>query len=282
MVREIKSDAVTEAVAHLFRQANYELTDDVIKALREARQQEESPAGREALDRILENAEIAAEDGVPLCQDCGVSLVFLEIGQDVHITGSDVYQAVNEGVRRAYVDGYLRKSVVYKPFSDRINTRDNAPAVVHVELKPGNKLRVVALPKGAGSENMTRLGMLTPSAGRQGIIDFTAKSTEEAWANPCPPVIIGVGIGGTAEKTLLLAKQALLRNVGEPSPDGETAALEKDILEKVNSLGIGPLGYGGRITALAVHVETFPAHIGSMPVAVCFQCHSARHREITL
>jgi fumarate hydratase subunit alpha len=282
VVREIKSDAVTEAVAHLFRQANYELTDDVIKALREARQQEESPAGREALDRILENAEIAAEDGVPLCQDCGVSLVFLEIGQDVHITGSDVYQAVNEGVRRAYVDGYLRKSVVYKPFSDRINTRDNAPAVVHVELKPGNKLRVVALPKGAGSENMTRLGMLTPSAGRQGIIDFTAKSTEEAWANPCPPVIIGVGIGGTAEKTLLLAKQALLRNVGEPSPDGETAALEKDILEKVNSLGIGPLGYGGRITALAVHVETFPAHIGSMPVAVCFQCHSARHREITL
>jgi fumarate hydratase subunit alpha len=282
VVRESKSDAVTEAVAHLFRQANYELTDDVIKALREARQQEESPAGREALDRILENAVIAAEDGIPLCQDCGVALVFLEIGQDVHITGGDVYQAVNEGVRRAYVDGYLRKSMVDKPFSDRINTRDNAPAVVHVELKPGDKLRVIVLPKGAGSENMTRLGMLTPSAGRQGIIDFTAKSMEEAWANPCPPVIIGMGIGGTAEKTLLLAKQALLRNVGEPSPDGETAALEKDILEKVNSLGIGPLGYGGRITALAVHVETFPAHIGSMPVAVCFQCHSARHREITL
>lgn len=282
MVREINSDAIAEAVAHLFRQANYELTDDVITALREARQQEESPAGQEALDRILENAVIAAEDGVPLCQDCGVALVFLEIGQDVHIAGGDVYQAVNEGVRRAYVDGYLRKSMVDKPFSDRINTRDNAPAVVHVELKPGDKLRIIALPKGAGSENMTRLGMLTPSAGRQGIIDFTAKSMEEAWANPCPPVIIGVGIGGTAEKTLLLAKQALLRNVGELSPDEETASLEKDILEKVNGLGIGPLGYGGRITALAVHVDTFPAHIGSMPVAVCFQCHSARHREITL
>jgi fumarate hydratase subunit alpha len=282
VVREVKGEVVTEAVAHLFRQANYELTDDVITALRKARQQEESPAGREALDRILENAVIAVEDGVPLCQDCGVALVFLEIGQDVHITDGDVYQAVNEGVRRAYVDGYLRKSMVDKPFSDRINTHDNAPAVVHVELKPGDKLRVIALPKGAGSENMTRLGMLTPSAGRQGIIDFVVKSMEEAWANPCPPVIIGVGIGGTVEKTLLLAKQALLRNVGEPSPDDETAALEKDILEKVNGLGIGPLGYGGRTTALAVHVETFPAHIGSMPVAVCFQCHSARHREITL
>ena len=281
-MREINSDAITEAVANLFQQANYELTEDIIDALQKARRQEESPVGQEALDKILENAGIATEDQVPLCQDCGVAVVFLDIGQDVHITGGDLYQAVNEGVRRAYENGYLRKSMVTQPFSDRINTRDNTPAVVHVELTPGDRLRIIALPKGAGSENMTRLGMLTPSAGRQGIIDFVVKAMEEAWANPCPPVIIGVAIGGTADKTMLLAKQALLRKVGEPSPDSESAGLEMDILEKVNSLGIGPLGYGGRITALAVHVETFPAHIGSMPVAVCFQCHSARHREITL
>jgi fumarate hydratase subunit alpha len=281
-VREINSQAITEAVADLFRQANYELTEDVIEALHGARRQEESPAGREALDKILENAAIAREDSIPLCQDCGVALVFVDIGQDVHIFGGDFYQAVNEGVRRAYEDGHLRKSMVDKPFSDRINTHDNTPAVVHVEISPGDGLRIIALPKGAGSENMTRLGMLTPSVGRQGIIDFVIGATEEAGANPCPPVIIGVGIGGTAEKTMMLAKQSLLRKVGEPSPDEETASLEREILEKVNNLGIGPMGYGGRISALAVHVETFPAHIGSMPVAVCLQCHSARHREITL
>ena len=281
-MREINSDTITEAVANLFQQANYELTEDIIDALQKARRQEESPVGQEALDKILENAGIATEDQVPLCQDCGVAVVFLDIGQDVHITGGDLYQAVNEGVRRAYENGYLRKSMVTQPFSDRINTRDNTPAVVHVELTPGDRLRIIALPKGAGSENMTRLGMLTPSAGRQGIIDFVVKAMEEAWANPCPPVIIGVGIGGTADKTMISAKQALLRKVGESSPDDETAALERDILEKVNNLGIGPLGYGGRISALAVHVETFPVHIGSMPVAVCFQCHSARHREISL
>ena len=281
-VREIKSQAITEAVADLFQQANYELTEDVIEALCKARRQEESTAGREALEKILENARIALEDNVPLCQDCGVALVFIEIGQDAHITGGDIYQAVNEGVRRAYEDGYLRKSMVDKPFSGRINTRDNTPAVVHVEIRPGDTLRIIALPKGAGSENMTRLGMLTPSAGRQGIIDFVVGAAEEAGANPCPPVIIGVGIGGTADKAMLLAKQALLRKVGEPSHDEETASLEREILEKVNNLGIGPMGYGGRVTALAVHAETFPTHIGSMPVAVCFQCHSARQRETTL
>ena len=281
-MREIKSQAITEAVADLLQQANYELTEDVIEALREARQQEDSPIGRETLDKILENATIAKEDSVPLCQDCGVALVFIEIGQDVHVTGGDLYQAVDEGVRRAYEQGYLRKSMVDKPFSDRINTRDNTPAVVHIEIRPGDGLRIAALPKGAGSENMTRLGMLTPSAGRQGIIDFVVGATEEAGANPCPPVIIGVGIGGTSEKAMMLAKHALLRKVGEPSPDKETATLESEALEKVNNLGIGPMGYGGRITALAVHAETFPAHIGSIPVAVCFQCHSARHRETTL
>ncbi|HEY98620.1 MAG TPA: fumarate hydratase [Dehalococcoidia bacterium] len=281
-MREIEASAVTEAITDLFIQANYELTDDVISALKLARQQEESPAGREALDKILENASIAGEERVPLCQDCGTALVFIELGQDAHITGGDLYQAVNEGVRRAYVEGYLRKSMVEKPFSERTNTQDNTPAVIHTTVVPGNRLRIIALPKGAGSENMTRLGMLTPASGRQGVIDFVVKAVEEAGANPCPPGIIGVGIGGTAERTLLLAKQALLRKVGEPSLDSETSNLEKDILDKVNRLGIGPMGYGGRITALAVHIETSPAHIGSMPVAVSLQCHSARHREITL
>jgi fumarate hydratase subunit alpha len=281
-LREIKSQAITEAVTDLFQRANYELTEDLIEALRKALQQEESPAGREALEKILENVGIALEDNVPLCQDCGVALVFIEIGQDAHITGDDIYQAVNEGVRRAYEDGYLRKSMVDKPYSDRTNTRDNTPAVVHIEIRPGDTLRIIALPKGAGSENMTQMGMLTPSARKQRIIDFVVDAAEEAGANPCPPVIIGVGIGGTADKAMLLAKQALLRKVGEPSHDEETASLEREILEKVNNLGIGPMGYGGRVTALAVHTETFPTHIGSMPVAVCFQCHSARQRETTL
>ena len=281
-MRDIEASAVTEAVADLFIQANYGLTEDVIGALKRARQQEESPAGQEELDKILENAAIAAEEKVPLCQDCGTALVFIELGQDAHITGGVLYKAVNEGVRRAYVEGYLRKSMVEKPFSDRTNTRDNTPAVIHTTVVPGNRLRIIALPKGAGSENMTRLGMLIPASGRQGVIDFVAKAVEEAGANPCPPGIIGVGIGGTAERTLLLAKQALLRKVGEPSLDSETSNLEKDILDKVNRLGIGPMGYGGRITALAVHIETSPAHIGSMPVAVSLQCHSARHRETML
>ena len=281
-MREIEAIVITEAVADLFVQANYGLTEDVISALKLARQKEESPTGREALDKILENAAIAAEERVPLCQDCGTALVFLELGQDAHITNGDLYKAVNEGVRRAYVDGYLRKSMVDNPFSDRTNTKDNTPAVIHTIIVPGNRLRIIALPKGAGSENMTRLGMLTPASSREGIIDFVVKTVDEAWANPCPPGIIGVGIGGTAEKTLLLAKQALLRKVGEPNPDEETADLERDILDRVNGLGIGPMGYGGRISALAVHIETSPAHIGSMPVAVSLQCHSARHREITL
>ena len=281
-MREIEASAVTEAVADLFLQANYGLTEDVISALKQARQQEESPAGREALDKILQNAVIASEEKVPLCQDCGTALVFLEIGQDVHVTGGDFYEAVNEGVRRAYAEGYLRKSMVDKPFSDRTNTKDNTPSVIHTVIVPGDRLRIITLPKGAGSENMSKLGMLTPASGREGVINFVVKTIDEAWANPCPPGIIGVGIGGTSEKTLLLAKQALLRKVGESNLDDETANLERDILEKVNGLGIGPMGYGGRVTALAVHIETSPTHIGSMPVAVSLQCHSARHREITL
>ncbi len=281
-MREIKARAVADAVADLFRQANYALPDDVLAALKKAQKEEESPAGRKVIDTILENAQIAAKDKIPLCQDCGTAVVFLEIGQDVHITSGELNDAVNEGVRRAYKEGYLRKSMVSRPFSARKNTGDNTPAVIHTDIVPGDKLKISVLPKGGGAENMARLAMLLPAAGKKGVADFVVKVVEEAWSNPCPPVIIGVGIGGTAEKAMLMAKHALLCKVGEPSPYKENAALEKEILHKVNNLGIGPAGYGGRITALAVHVETFPAHIGSLPVAVNLQCHSARHRGITI
>lgn len=281
-MREIKSGEITDAVATLFKQAGYELGDDILAAIKKARREEESPAGREVLDIILKNADVASKEGIPLCQDCGAAVVFLEIGQDVHVVGGDLYTAVNEGVSRAYKDGYLRKSIVTRPFSARTNTGDNTPAVVHADIVPGDRLKITVMPKGGGSENMAKLGMLLPAAGRSGVVDFIVKAVEEAWSKPCPPVIVGVGIGGTAEKAMALAKHSLIRKVGEPSPDKETADLEREILNKVNNLGIGPMGYGGRITALAVHIESYPAHITSLPVAVNLQCHSARHREIVL
>jgi fumarate hydratase subunit alpha len=281
-MRLVDAADITGAVADLSKQANYELGEDVIAALKKARDTEESPAGRQALDTILENARIAAAEKIPLCQDCGTAVVFLEIGQDVLVVKGDLYTAVNEGVRQAYQEGYLRKSMVEHPFSDRTNTGDNTPAVIHTEIVPGNKLKITVLPKGGGAENMAKLGMLLPSAGKKDVIDFVVKAVEKAGSNPCPPVIIGVGIGGTAEKAMLLAKHALIRKAGEPSPDKENAELEQKILNKVNKLGIGPVGYGGRVTALAVHVDSFPAHITGLPVAVNLQCHSARHREIVI
>jgi fumarate hydratase subunit alpha len=281
-MRTIRADAVTGAVSNLFKQANYTLGDDVLAALNKARREEESPAGRDAIDAILENARIAAVEKIPLCQDCGTAVVFLEIGQDLHIVGGDLYTAVDAGVRQAYEEGYLRKSIVSRPFSDRKNTGDNTPAVIHSDIAPGEKLKITVLPKGGGAENMAKLGMLLPASGRKGVVGFVVNAVSDAWSNPCPPVIVGVGIGGTAEKAMALAKHALIRKVGEPSPDKETAALEQEILHKVNNLGIGPMGYGGRVTALAVHVESFPAHITALPVAVNLQCHSARHREIII
>jgi len=281
-MRQIKATAVTEAISHLFQRANFELGADVLAALKKTQRDEESPAGREVIAKILENADIAASERVPLCQDCGAAVVFLELGQEVHITGSNLYTAVDEGVRRAYNEGYLRKSMVRQPISGRINTGDNTPAIIYSDVVPGEKLKIVAMPKGAGAENMTRLTMLSPAQGRQGIIDFVVNTVDEAGSNPCPPLIVGVGIGGTAEKTLMLAKRALLRKVGKPNPDAEIAGLENEIRQRVNNLGIGPMGYGGRVTALAVHVETFPAHIASLPVAVNLQCHCSRHRETIL
>ena len=280
-MREIKASAITQAVARLCQEANFELGEDVLAALKKAHKTEESPLGKEVLSRLLENARIAQEEKIPLCQDCGTAVVFLEIGQDVHISG-DLYAAVEEGVRQGYTQGYLRQSIVRQPFSARINTRDNTPPVTHVEIVPGDKLKITVMSKGAGAENMSRLAMLKPGDGKQSIIDLVAKTVDEAGGNACPPLIIGLGIGGTAEKAMLLAKKALSRKVAEPNPDPEVAQLEKEILAQVNALGIGPLGFGGRTTALAVHAEVMPTHIASLPVAVNLQCHSARHKEAVL
>jgi fumarate hydratase subunit alpha len=281
-MRDINAKEVSQTVSRLFQEANFFLPEDVIASLKRARESEESPVAREVIDGILENADIAAQEKMPLCQDCGAAVVFLELGQEVHITGGDLYAAVNEGVRQAYREGYLRKSMVKQPYSERVNTKDNTPAIIYTDIVPGDKLRIIVMPKGGGAENMTRLAMLPPARGRQGIIDFVVNAVDEAGSNPCPPVVVGVGIGGTAERTLLLAKKALLRKIGEPSPDAEVAELEREILRRVNNLGIGPMGYGGRVTALAVNVEVLPAHIASMPAAVNMNCHSSRHKEAIL
>ncbi|OIP28473.1 MAG: fumarate hydratase [Dehalococcoidia bacterium CG2_30_46_19] len=281
-MREIKAEDITRTIANLFEHSCHYLPQDVLAALKQAREKEESAVARNVLDRILENCEIAAAEQIPLCQDTGAAVVMLELGQEVHIVGNDLYTAVNEGVRQGYVNGYLRKSIVRQPFSERMNTKDNTPAMIYTDIVPGDRLRITVMPKGGGSENMSRLTVLSPSQGRQGIIDFVVNRVDEAGSNPCPPVIVGVGIGGTAEKTMMLAKRALLRKVGEPNRDAEVAALEKEILRRVNNLGIGAMGYGGTITALAVHVETFPCHIASLPIAVNLQCWCARHEEAIL
>jgi fumarate hydratase subunit alpha len=281
-MREISSAEIAKTVARLFIEANYNLPEDILSALKESVAVEESPAGKDVLNKLIENAELAAQGQVPLCQDCGTAVVFLEVGQDVHISGDSLNDAVNAGVREAYDTGYLRKSQVTRPFSERVNTRDNTPAIIYTDIVPGDKIKIIAVPKGGGAENMSRLGMLTPSQGREGIINFVTKAVDEAGSNPCPPVIVGVGIGGTAERALLSAKKAILRPIGQHNTEVEIATLEREILEKINRLGIGPMGYGGRVTALAVNIEVLPAHLASMPVAVNLSCHSARHKEAVI
>ena len=281
-MRNIDAKEVTKTVTRLLIEANYYLPDDVLKALQIAQDTEESVAGKKVLSQLIKNADIAAKEQMALCQDCGVAVVFLELGQELHIVSGDLVEAINEGVRQAYEKGYLRKSMVMRPFSARVNTKDNTPAIIYTDIVHGDKLKIIVMPKGGGAENMSRLIMLTPSAGRQGIIDNVLKAVEEAGSNPCPPVIVGVGIGGTAEKTMMLAKKALLRKIGEHNADTEVAELEKELLQKVNELGIGPMGYGGRTTALAVNIEVFPSHIASMPMAVNINCHSSRHKEAVI
>jgi fumarate hydratase subunit alpha len=281
-VREIDVSQITETVARLCQDATHNLPEDVVASLRRAECSEESPLARQVLIEILDNADLARREMLPLCQDTGTTVVFAEVGQDVHIVGGALVDAINAGVARGYEEGYLRKSIVDKPFSARINTQHNTPAVIHTEILPGDKLKLTVMPKGGGCENMSRFAILLPGAGKEGITDFVLRTVEESGGNPCPPIIVGVGIGGSAEYCMTLAKKALTRRVGDANPDAETAQFEKELLEKVNALGVGPQAVGGRNTALAVHIETFPTHIAALPVAVNLQCHSARLKSAEL
>ena len=272
-MREISAEAVADTVARLCVQANTCLPRDVKDGIAAARAAEDWPPAREILDRIMENGEIGG--GFPICQDTGMACVFLEVGQELHIAG-DLAQAVDEGVRRGYAQGYLRKSVVSDPL-ERVNSGDNTPAMLYTDLVPGDRLAITVAPKGFGSENMSRIAMLKPSDGVEGVKDFIVDTVEQAGPNPCPPIVVGVGLGGTFDKCALLAKKALLRELGVPSPLPFYADLERELLDRINALGIGPQGFGGRTTALAVHIETLPTHIAGLPCAVNINCHVARH-----
>lgn len=279
-MREISAERITEAVRRLSIEANCHLGEDIKECIRHRLDEEPWQGAAEILERIIENFEIADKDEVPICQDTGVACVFLKIGQDLHIVG-DITEAVNEGVRQGYRDGYLRKSVVRDPL-DRVNTGDNTPAMIYFEMVPGDKLEITVAPKGFGSENMSRIAMLRPSDGIDGVRDFVLRAVEEAGPNPCPPIVVGVGIGGTFDKAAYLAKRALIRPIDERHPEPFYAALEEELLEKINSLGIGPQGFGGRTTALAVNIEKFPTHIAGLPVAVNINCHVTRHKTEVL
>ncbi|HTX68172.1 MAG TPA: fumarate hydratase [Thermoleophilia bacterium] len=281
-MRELDVAAVTAALRDLCIAANYDLPVDVYDALVAAQQTEESPVGREVLAKLVENADIAAADRVPICQDTGFAVIFADVGQDVHLTGGDFEEAIHEGVRQGYGDGYLRKSVAEEPGHARRNTKDNTPAIIHTSIVPGDRVMLTMMAKGGGAENMSSLNMLKPAQGWAGMVDAVVDTVSRAGSNPCPPVIIGVGIGGTIEKVTLLAKKALLRDVGSTHPDPRIAAMEDELLEKINALGIGPQGLGGRTTALDVFIEEMPCHIASMPMAVNVQCHAQRHKSVTL
>ena len=279
-MRTIHASLLTDTIASLCVETNCRLPEDMRRSIENARNEEKWDTARGILDKIIENYNIADEKFVPICQDTGVCCVFLKIGTDVHIEG-DLIEAVNEGVRRGYRDGYLRKSVVGDPLR-RVNTGDNTPAMLYTELVPGDKLELTVAPKGFGSENMSKLAMLKPSDGVEGVKDFVVKTVEEAGPNPCPPIVVGVGIGGTFDKAALLAKKALMRSTDERNKDEYYAALEAELLDRINALGIGPQGFGGRTTALAVNIETMPTHIAGLPVAVNINCHVTRHRTVIL
>ena len=276
-MRELNVQLITEKIRKLCMEANTDLGEDVLRAFDRAVENEASPVAVEILKELKENARIAREEQVPICQDTGFAVVFVEVGQDVHLVGGSLNEAIHEGVRQGYRDGYLRKSICH-PFS-RANTGDNTPAIIHTDIVPGDKINVTIAPKGAGSENMSRVVMLTPSEGIEGIKRFVVQRVKESGSNPCPPTIVGVGIGGTMEQAALLAKRSLLRSLGTPNPDPELDRLESEILGEINNLGIGPQGLGGRITSLAVHIRMMPCHIASLPLAVNIQCHVQRHKE---
>ena len=279
-MREIKASQITEAVKKLCIEANLYLGEDVLKAFDRGQEMEESLVGKEIFQQLKENARIAREEQVAMCQDTGLAVVFVELGQEVHVGGGDFNQAINEGVRQGYQEGYLRKSSCH--CFTRANTKDNTPAIIHLDLVPGDQVKITVAPKGGGSENMSTVNMLTPSDGIEGIKKRVVEWVKQAGSNPCPPVVVGVGIGGTFERAALIAKKALLRPLGEKNPDPQIAALEAELLTLVNNLGIGPQGLGGRITALAVHVNMIPCHIASFPLAVNINCHAHRHKEAVL
>ena len=279
-MREIHVDEIRDNVAQICVDAAYNLSDDVLTAFDRAQQMETSQVAQEIIGLLKENARVAREEHIPICQDTGIAIFFVEIGQDLRIKNGFIIDAVNDGVRKGYKEGYLWKSVV-DPIT-RKNTGDNTPAIIYTELVPGDRLKISFMPKGAGSENMSAIRMLRPTEGVEGIKSFVLDCVQRAGANPCPPVVIGVGIGGDFEKAALLAKKALLRSVGSPNAKLELASLEETLLKAVNKTGIGPEGLGGRVTAMAVHVESFPCHIASLPVAVNINCHAARHKTIIL
>lgn len=277
----IKDETIIQEVKRLCQKANYALPQDVYQALRHAYETEDSQLSKQTLGILKKNAQIAQETCSPICQDTGMACVFVEIGQDVYVEGS-LSEAIHEGVRQGYQEGYLRKSVVQDPVFDRINTKDNTPALIHYNIVEGNQLKIIVAPKGFGSENMSQVKMLKPSDGVEGIKDFVLKVINDAGPNACPPMVIGVGIGGSFDRVTLLAKKAMLREIGTHHPDQRYHDLENELLEKINQTGIGPAGYGGKTTALSLNIETYPTHIAGLPVAVSICCHVARHKEVIL
>ncbi len=280
-MKTINQETITQEVKRLCQEANYVLPQDVYQALKEAYEKEDSLLSKQTLEVLHKNAQIARETCSPICQDTGMACVFVEIGQDVHIEGS-LNEAIHEGVRQGYETGYLRKSVVDDPVFDRINTKDNTPAIINYDIVEGDQLKIIVAPKGFGSENMSQIKMLKPSDGVEGIKEFVLKVINDAGPNACPPMVIGVGIGGSFDKVTLLAKKAMLREIGSHHPDKRYSDLENELLNRINHTGIGPAGYGGKTTALSLNIETYPTHIAGMPVAVSICCHVARHKEVIL
>lgn len=278
-VRRINADKITSAVKRLYMDMNYYIGNDILGALKKAENTESSPIGKNVLAQLLENNKIAADEEIPICQDTGMAVLFVEYGERVVIENGSFEDAVQEGVRRAYIDGYLRKSVVNDPIFDRINTKDNTPAIIYTTIVPGNRIKILAGCKGFGSENMSAIKMLPPSAGIEGVRDFVLDTVRYAGPNPCPPIVVGIGIGGTFEKAAMLAKKATLRPIDTYNPDRKYAELESELLSEINKMGFGPAGLGGDSTALGVNIEYFPTHIAGMPVAVNICCHAARHKE---
>ncbi len=278
-MRELSVSTITDTVAGMCEEANIYLGEDVSGALKQSLEVEESPTGKEVLKQLIDNLEIAKNEQIPICQDTGFAVFFVELGQEVHLAGGTLEEAINAGVRKGYTDGYLRKSIVADPLYERKNTGDNTPAVIYIDIVPGDKVKISFAPKGGGSENMSAIKMLKPADGEEGLVDFVVDQVKTAGPNPCPPIVVGVGIGGTFDRVAVLAKKALFRPVGEPHPDSKFAELEQKILGKINNLGVGPQGFGGRVSALAVHIETFPSHIASMAAAVNINCHASRHLE---